>query len=189
MLRGKWCRRQGPRGPVTISSPQEIRRKGVSKTRSDRAGVATWPQRPATQLHCNPACCSPRPGATRWCARPSCAVPTGIPRRRRGGVMKIASVAEVKARLSAYLQASATGPVVVTRRSAKSFVPTLHEREMPFYLWLRLVAAHKPLWLGIFAPCADSTEKTTVRSRGGQFISYGHLARHAWNLRAVRGFY
>ncbi len=29
--------------------------------------------------------------------------------------MKIASVAEVKARLSAYLKASATGPVVVTR--------------------------------------------------------------------------
>src|SRR6266436_4089665 len=29
--------------------------------------------------------------------------------------MKIASVAEVKARLSSYLQASATGPVVVTR--------------------------------------------------------------------------
>src|SRR5262245_41768441 len=34
---------------------------------------------------------------------------------RRGGVMKIASVAEVKARLSSYLKASATGPVVVTR--------------------------------------------------------------------------
>jgi prevent-host-death family protein len=29
--------------------------------------------------------------------------------------MKIASVAEVKARLSSYLEASATGPVVVTR--------------------------------------------------------------------------
>jgi prevent-host-death family protein len=29
--------------------------------------------------------------------------------------MKIASVAEIKARLSAYLKASATGPVVVTR--------------------------------------------------------------------------
>src|SRR5262249_10013723 len=38
-----------------------------------------------------------------------------ISRRGRGGVMKIASVAEVKARLSSYLTASATGPVVVTR--------------------------------------------------------------------------
>jgi prevent-host-death family protein len=30
--------------------------------------------------------------------------------------MKIASIAEVKARLSAYLQASAKGPIVVTRK-------------------------------------------------------------------------
>src|SRR5438874_2169360 len=33
----------------------------------------------------------------------------------RGGVMRIASVADVKARLSSYLKASAAGPVVVTR--------------------------------------------------------------------------
>ena len=33
----------------------------------------------------------------------------------RGGVMRIASVADVKARLSSYLKASAEGPVVATR--------------------------------------------------------------------------
>ena len=35
--------------------------------------------------------------------------------RERGGAMKIASVAEVKARLSSFLNATAEGPVVVTR--------------------------------------------------------------------------
>src|SRR5437660_1114789 len=40
---------------------------------------------------------------------------SGIHRGPRGGAMKIASVAEVKARLSSYLKESAAGPVVVTR--------------------------------------------------------------------------
>src|SRR5439155_10584631 len=38
-----------------------------------------------------------------------------VHRRGRGEVMKIASVADIKARLSEYLKASANGPVVVTR--------------------------------------------------------------------------
>jgi prevent-host-death family protein len=55
--------------------------------------------------------------------------------------MKIASVAEVKARLSAYLKASATGPVVVTRNgnAVAVLVGVADDDEVE-----RLLLAHSP---------------------------------------------
>src|SRR5919109_1688449 len=60
---------------------------------------------------------------------------------RRGGVMKIASVADVKARLSAYLKASATGPVVVTRngKAVAVLLGVQDDEELE-----RLLLAHSP---------------------------------------------
>jgi prevent-host-death family protein len=55
--------------------------------------------------------------------------------------MKIASVAEVKARLSSYLKASATGPVVVTRngKAVAVLVGVADDDEVE-----RLLLAHSP---------------------------------------------
>jgi prevent-host-death family protein len=55
--------------------------------------------------------------------------------------MKIASVAEVKAHLSAYLKASATGPVVVTRngKAAAVLLGVSDDDELE-----RLLLAHSP---------------------------------------------
>ena len=55
--------------------------------------------------------------------------------------MKIVSVAEVKARLSAYLEASATGPVVVTRNGkAVAVLLGVHDDDE----LERLLLAHSP---------------------------------------------
>jgi prevent-host-death family protein len=55
--------------------------------------------------------------------------------------MKIASVAEIKARLSSYLQASAAGPVVVTRNGkAVAVLLGVHDDDE----LERLVLAHSP---------------------------------------------
>jgi prevent-host-death family protein len=55
--------------------------------------------------------------------------------------MKIASVAEVKARLSAYLKATATGPVVVTRngKAVAVLLGVEDDEELE-----RLLLAHSP---------------------------------------------
>ncbi len=55
--------------------------------------------------------------------------------------MKIASVAEVKARLSAFLKAAATGPVVVTRngKAVAVLVGVADDEEVE-----RLLLAHSP---------------------------------------------
>ncbi len=55
--------------------------------------------------------------------------------------MKIASVAEVKARLSAYLKATATGPVVVTRngKAVAVLLGVSDDDELE-----RLLLAHSP---------------------------------------------
>ena len=55
--------------------------------------------------------------------------------------MKIASVAEIKARLSSYLKASATGPVVVTRngKAVAVLVGVADDDEVE-----RLLLAHSP---------------------------------------------
>src|SRR4029077_11802724 len=64
---------------------------------------------------------------------------SAIHRRRRGGVMKTASVAEVKARLSSFLKASATAPVVVTRNGkAVAVLLGVHDDEE----LERLILAH-----------------------------------------------
>src|SRR5439155_22837068 len=64
---------------------------------------------------------------------------SAISRGRGGGAMKIASVAEVKARLSAYLRASAEGPVVVTRNGkAVAVLLGVHDDEE----LERLILAH-----------------------------------------------
>jgi prevent-host-death family protein len=55
--------------------------------------------------------------------------------------MKIASVADVKARLSSYLKASATGPVVITRNGkAVAVLLGVHDDDE----LERLVLAHSP---------------------------------------------
>src|SRR5205807_6232450 len=66
---------------------------------------------------------------------------SSLSRRRRDGVMKIASVADVKARLSSYLKASATGPVVVTRngKAVAVLLGVSDDDELE-----RLLLAHSP---------------------------------------------
>src|SRR4029077_16445001 len=63
-------------------------------------------------------------------------------RRRRGGrIMKIASVAEIKSQFSAFLKASAGGPIVVTRngRPVAVIVGVQDEDEIE-----RLLMAYSP---------------------------------------------
>ncbi len=70
--------------------------------------------------------------------------------------MKIASVAEVKARLSAYLKASATGPVVVTRngKAVAVLLGVSDDEELE-----RLVLAHsRKLRASLTRPITASTK-------------------------------
>jgi prevent-host-death family protein len=77
-------------------------------------------------------------------------------------IMKIASVANVKSRLSAYLKASESGPVVVTRngRPAAVIVGVQDEDEIE-----RLLMAYSPRLRAIL-------EKSRKQIRSGNVISH-----------------
>jgi prevent-host-death family protein len=71
--------------------------------------------------------------------------------------MKIASVAEVKARLSAYLKASEEGPVIVTRngKAVAVLVAVTDDDELE-----RLVLAHSPKFQTLLDKSRRQIEKT-----------------------------
>jgi prevent-host-death family protein len=71
--------------------------------------------------------------------------------------MKIASVAEVKARLSAYLKESQKGPVVVTRngKAVAALVAVTDEDELE-----RLVLAHSPKFQALLEKSRRQIEET-----------------------------
>lgn len=73
--------------------------------------------------------------------------------------MKIAPLAEVKARLSAYLEICAEGPVIVTKngRPAAVLVAVSDEEELE-----RIVLGHTPRFLAIL----DSAERRIKKGRG-----------------------
>ena len=74
--------------------------------------------------------------------------------------MKIAPVAEIKARFSSYLKQCERGPVIVTKngRPVAVFVPISDEDELK-----RLVLAHKPR----FRRLMDAAEQR-INSEGGR---------------------
>ncbi len=63
--------------------------------------------------------------------------------------MRIASVADVKARLSAYLKASELGPVIVTRngKAAAVLLAVTDDEELE-----RLILAHSPRFQAMLIP-------------------------------------
>src|SRR5436190_5438150 len=71
--------------------------------------------------------------------------------------MKIATVAEVKAHLSAYLKESANGPVVVTRngKAVAVLLAVTDDDELE-----RLVLAHSPKFQAILEKSRRQIEKT-----------------------------
>jgi prevent-host-death family protein len=71
--------------------------------------------------------------------------------------MKIASVAEVKARLSAYLKASQEGPVIVTRngKAVAVLLAVTDEDELE-----RLVLAHSPKFQALLDRSRRQIEET-----------------------------
>lgn len=71
--------------------------------------------------------------------------------------MKIASVADVKARLSAYLKASQEGPVVITRngKAAAVLLAVTDEDELE-----RLVLAHSPKFQALLNKSRRRIEET-----------------------------
>lgn len=71
--------------------------------------------------------------------------------------MKIASVADVKARLSAYLKASQEGPVVITRngKAAAVLLAVTDEEELE-----RLVLAHSPKFQALLDKSRRRIEET-----------------------------
>ena len=73
--------------------------------------------------------------------------------------MKIAPVAEVKARFSSYLEQCTEGPVIVTKngRPTAVLLSVSNEQELE-----RLVLAHTPRFMALL----DSAEKR-IRKRGG----------------------
>ena len=73
--------------------------------------------------------------------------------------MKIASVAEVKAHFSAFLKASETGPVIVTRNGKPAAVLLSVEDEDEIE---RLILAYSPKFQKIL-----STARQQVRETGG----------------------
>jgi prevent-host-death family protein len=73
--------------------------------------------------------------------------------------MKIASVADVKARLSAYLKASAKGPVVVTRNGkAVAVLLGVHDDDE----LERMLLAHSPKLRAIF----DAANRRMAEGKG-----------------------
>src|SRR5947209_20547144 len=71
--------------------------------------------------------------------------------------MKVASVADVKARLSAYLKESQEGPVVVTEngKPVAVLLAVTDEDELE-----RLVLAHSPKFQAILEKCRREIEET-----------------------------
>src|SRR6266481_2722753 len=71
--------------------------------------------------------------------------------------MKIASVADVKARLSAYLRQSQEGPVIITRngKAAAVLLAVTDEDELE-----RLVLAHSPKFQALLDKSRRQIEKT-----------------------------
>src|SRR6266404_958278 len=71
--------------------------------------------------------------------------------------MKIASVADIKARLSAYLKESQNGPVVVTQngKAVAVLLAVTDEDELE-----RLVLAHSPKFQAIFEKSRRQIEET-----------------------------
>src|SRR5947209_15665546 len=71
--------------------------------------------------------------------------------------MKIASVADVKARLSAYLRESQNGPVVVTRngKAVAVLIAVTDEEELE-----RLVLAHSPKFQALLDKSRRQIEET-----------------------------
>jgi prevent-host-death family protein len=71
--------------------------------------------------------------------------------------MKIASVADVKARLSAYLKASQEGPVIVTRngKAVAVLLAVTDEEELE-----RLVLAHSPRFQALLDKSRRQIEET-----------------------------
>ena len=115
-MQAYWMRQWGfSRGVWSRPLPAGLtRRRFGSISKRCSSGSAIWSNNCADTSR--PLCREPlrwelRHGPTNNILRQTHSVPAPP----YGGVMKIASVAEVKVRLSAYLKASVTGPVVVTR--------------------------------------------------------------------------
>jgi prevent-host-death family protein len=71
--------------------------------------------------------------------------------------MKIASVADVKARLSAYLKESETGPIIVTRngKAVAVLLAVTDEEELE-----RLILAHSPKFQALLDKSRRQIEET-----------------------------
>src|SRR5207248_8694132 len=90
--------------------------------------------------------------------------------------MKVASVADVKAHLSAYLKATANGPVVVTRngKPVAALVAIADDDELE-----RLLMAHSPKLQAIL----DAARR---RIEAGQVIPHEEFWRQVESENAVR---
>src|SRR5262249_26363067 len=104
---------------------------------------------------------------------------------RKDQAMKIASVADIKSRLSAYLKASKTGPVVVTRngRPAAVIVGVQDEDEIE-----RLLMAYSPRLQAILEASRKQIREGVVLTHD-QFwakVSSAKLPRGKKKVRAVR---
>jgi len=91
--------------------------------------------------------------------------------------MKIASVADVKAKLSAYLDASAKGPVVVTRngKAVAVLLGVRDDEELE-----RLILAHSPKLNAIL----DAAER---RIKEGNGIRHEEFWKRVESLKRPRG--
>ena len=76
--------------------------------------------------------------------------------------MKIASVADVKARLSAYIRASKDGPVVITRNGKPAAVLLAVEDEDELE---RLILAHTPKFRALL-------EASRAQLKRGEYLSH-----------------
>jgi prevent-host-death family protein len=88
-------------------------------------------------------------------------------RRGRGGIMKTASVAKIKAQLNEYLKASDEGPVVVTQNGKPiAVLLRVHgEEELE-----RLMLAHSPKFQAVLT-------ESRRQIRAGETISHDELWR------------
>jgi prevent-host-death family protein len=77
--------------------------------------------------------------------------------RRGGPIMKVASIADVKARLSAYVKASRRGPIVVTRngKAVAVLLAVADDDELE-----RLLLAHSPKFQAILQKSRRQIEET-----------------------------
>src|SRR5438105_8506290 len=99
--------------------------------------------------------------------------------------MKIASVAHVKARLSAYLKASATSPVVVTRngKAVAMLVGVSDDEELE-----RMLLAHSPMLRAIFEAAERRIDegKGLSHEEAWRRVDERHRQRNAKNGRKKR---